>query len=175
MAIASTQLEKERDTLLARLRQSRDAYLRTIKGISDEAAKKDPGNGRWSILQVAEHVVHAERQMLTLWLRLAEPGESERAKDEAIALGSIDRSKKQVAPDRSLPTGKISTMAQAAEQFDFHRGQTIGYVEGTEDNLRGKVVQHPLAGTLDGYQLFLLMAGHVERHAAQIEALKQRG
>ena len=32
----------------------------------------------------------------------------------------------------------------------------------------------PMFGTLDGYQLFLLMACHAERHAQQIEELKKK-
>lgn len=172
--ISSTRLEKERDTLLARLRQSRDTYLKTLKGVSDDTAKKSPAGGGWSILQVAEHVATAERQMLTLWLKLAAPGESDPAKDEQVARGIADRSRKDAAPERSVPTGKIATMAQAIEQFDFHRGQTIGYIEATNENLRARTVNHPLVGLLDGYQMMLLMAGHAERHAAQIEEVKTK-
>jgi len=172
--MASAQVEKERDVLLARLRQSRDAYLKSLKGVSDAQATASPGGNAWSILQIAEHVAVAERQMLTLWIKLAAPGSSDPARDESIPRGIADRSRKDMAPDSSQPKGRMATLAQAVEQFDFYRGQTIGYVEGTEDDLRGKVVQHPLAGTLDGYQLFLLMAGHSERHMAQIEEIKQK-
>lgn len=171
--MASAKVEKERDALIARLKQSRDVYLKALKGVTDAAATASPGGNAWSILQVAEHVLIAERQMLNLWIKYAVPGSSDPAKDEAIARGIVDRNRKDMAPESSLPKGKVINMAQAFEQFDFYRGQTIGYVEATEEDFRVKVVKHPLAGELDGYQLFLLMAGHTERHAAQIEEVKK--
>lgn len=173
--MASAQIEKERDVLLAKLRQSRDRYLKLLKGINDETAKKTPADGGWSVLQIAEHVLIAERQMLNLWIKYAVPGKSDPAKDDAVARGVADRSRKDLAPESSLPKGKVLNMAQAFEQFDFYRGQTIGYVEATEEDFRMKVVKHPLVGEIDGYQLFLLMAGHAERHAAQIEEVKANG
>lgn len=172
--MASAQIEKERDVLLAQLRKSRDHYLKLLKGINDETAKKTPADGGWSILQIAEHVLIAERQMLNLWIKYAVPGKSDPTKDDSVARGIVDRSRKDMAPETSVPKGKVLNMAQAFEQFDFYRGQTIGYVEATEEDFRMKVVKHPIAGEIDGYQLFLLMAGHSERHAAQIEEVKSK-
>lgn len=165
-------LEQERETLIARLKQSRDIYLRTLKGVNDAAAKLRPAANAWSILDVSEHVATAERQMLTLWMKLAQPGQTDRSLDELIVTNVLDRSQKRIAPERSRPTGKMPSISQAIEQFDFYRGQTIAYLEGELEDLRAKTVVHPIAGTIDGYQLFLLMACHAERHAKQIEELK---
>ena len=173
MAQAATiRLEQERETLIARLKQSREIYLRTLKGVGDTAAKVRPSPDSWSILEVSEHVATAERQMLTLWMKLAQPGQADQSLDEAIVTNSQDRSRKHIAPERSRPTGKMPSVSQAIEQFDFYRGQTIAYLEGELEDLRAKTVAHPVAGTIDGYQLFLLMACHAERHAKQIEELK---
>lgn len=169
---ATSRTEQERETLIARLKQSRDAYLRTLKGVNDAAAKIKPSPDAWSILDVSEHVATAERQMLTLWMKLAQPGQADRALDEAIVANSQDRTRKQVAPERSRPAGKMPSVAQGIEQFDFYRGQTIAYLEGELEDLRVKTVAHPIAGQIDGYQLFLLMACHAERHAKQIEEIK---
>lgn len=169
---ATARIEQEREVLIARLKQSRDVYLRTLKGVDDAAAKTRPATDTWSILDVSEHVATAERQMLSLWMKLAQPGEADRALDEAVVTNAHDRTRKQIAPERSRPAGKMPSIAQAVEQFDFYRGQTIAYLESELEDLRAKTVAHPLAGTIDGYQLFLLMACHAERHAQQIEELK---
>ena len=166
----STQ-EQERETLIARLKQSRDTYLATLKNVGEAAARVRPNADSWSILDVSEHVAIAERQMLNLWMKLAQPGTADRALDETIAATSRDRSQKRIAPERSRPAGKMPSVAQAIEQFDFYRGQSIAYLESELEDLRAKTVAHPL-GTMDGYQLFLLMACHAERHAQQIEELK---
>lgn len=169
---ATSRTEQERETLIARLKQSRDVYLRTLKGVSDAAARVRPSPEVWSILDVSEHVATSERQMLTLWMKLAQPGQTDRALDDAIVANVLDRSQKRIAPERSRPAGKMPSVAQGIEQFDFYRGQTIAYLEGELEDLRAKTVLHPVAGTIDGYQLFLLMACHAERHAKQIEELK---
>src|SRR5512133_457268 len=166
--------EQERETLIARLKQSRDTYLGTLKNVGDAPARVRPTPDTWSILDVSEHVAVAERQMLNLWMKLAQPGTADRALDDSIVAGSRDRSRKLVAPERSRPAGKMPSVAQAVEQFDFYRGQSIAYLESELEDLRAKTVAHPMFGTLDGYQLFLLMACHAERHAQQIEELKKK-
>ncbi len=171
---AASRTEQERETLIGRLKQSRNTYLGALKNVSDADARVKPAGGGWSILDVSEHVAVAERQMLSLWMKRAEPGEADRVMDEEIVKNSQDRSRKQVAPESSRPMGKMPSISQAIEQFDFYRGQTIAYLEGELEDLRVKTVAHPIAGKIDGYQLFLLMACHAERHAKQIEELKKR-
>jgi hypothetical protein len=167
-----TEQEQERETLIARLKQSREIYLGTLKNVSDAAAKVRPNADTWSILDVSEHMAIAERQMLSLWMKLAQPGRADRALDETIAATASDRSRKLEAPERSRPAGKMPSVAQAIEQFDFYRGQSIAYLESELEDLRAKTVAHPIFGAIDGYQLFLLMSCHAERHAQQIEELK---
>src|SRR3954471_14285395 len=164
---ATSRTEQERETLIARLKESRNTYLGTLKNVSEAAARVRPNPDTWSILDVSEHVAVAERQMLNLWMKLAQPGETDRAMDDSIVANSRDRGRKLVASERWRPAGKMPSVSQAIEQFDFYRGQTIAYLEGELEDLRAKTVAHPL-GTLDGYQLFLLMACHAERHAEQI-------
>jgi DinB superfamily len=168
----TSRTEQERETLIARLKQSRELYLGTLKNVSDTAARVRPTAETWSILDVSEHVAVAERQMLSLWMKRAEPGQADRAIDEEIVRNSEDRNRKQVAPEGSRPRDKMPSVSQAIEQFDFYRGQSIAYLEGELEDLRAKTVTHPLAGRIDGYQLFLLMACHAERHARQIQELK---
>jgi hypothetical protein len=170
----TSRTEQERETLIVRLKQSRNTYLGTLKNVSDAAARVRPAAEVWSILEVAEHVAVAERQMLSLWMKLAQPGAADRAMDEAIVTSTGDRSRKQVAPERSRPAGKMPSVSQAIEQFDFYRGQSIAYLESELEDLRAKTVTHPIFGVIDGYQLFLLMACHAERHAQQIEELKKK-
>ena len=172
VASSRTEQEQERETLIVRLKQSRETYLGTLKNVSDAAARVRPNAETWSILDVAEHVAIAERRMLNRWMKLAQPGQTDRSLDDIIAAAARDRSRKQVAPEQARPTGKMPSVVQAVEQFDFYRGQSIAYLESELEDLRAKTVEHPVAGTIDGYQLFLLMACHAERHAQQILELK---
>jgi hypothetical protein len=84
-----------------------------------------------------------------------------------------ERTRKAKAPERSEPTGRYESLFEALERFRDARERTLQFAESISvEELRAKVVPHPLAGTLDGYQLLTLMAVHPERHALQVEEIK---
>lgn len=148
-------------------------YLDAVDGVSEAAASAKTGENSWSILNCAEHVATAERQMLTMWNKLATPGKGNSAKDAAVPANALNREKKNTAPERSRPNGRYTELEAAIADFRANRANSIATLKACNcEDLRGKVVQHPLAGEIDGYQLFRLMAAHVERHAAQIEEIK---
>jgi uncharacterized damage-inducible protein DinB len=161
----------EKEALRTRLQEGREKWLAAIGDVSDKDALFSPGEGQWNILQVAEHVATAERQMLALWLKLAGPGTAPREKDAMIVSAQGDRNKKNSAPDRSIPTGRFTSLRAAEAAFVQNREASMKALESAED-LRGKVVEHPLAGICDGYQLFLIMALHPLRHVYQVEEIQ---
>jgi uncharacterized damage-inducible protein DinB len=161
----------EREALRARLQESREKWLAAIRGISEQDALFSPGEGQWNILQVAEHVATAERQMLTMWKKLASSGTAPREKDSGIMAAQGDRNKKNPAPERSMPTGRFTSLKDAESAFVENRESTMTALNEADD-LRGKIVDHPLAGICDGYQLFLIMALHPVRHVYQVEEIK---
>jgi len=161
----------DKEVLRSRLDAGRERWLAAIRGVSEKDAQFCPGDGCWNILQVAEHVATAERQMLTMWNKLAAPGTAPREKDDLISASQKDRTKKRSAPERSLPTGRFSSLSEAEKAFIANREATLAVLDSDLD-LRAKVVEHPLAGTIDGYQLFLVLAGHPVRHAQQVEEIK---
>jgi len=155
------------------LEASRERYLRALEGVSESAANVKVGESSWSILHCAEHVATAERQMLTVWNKLAAAGKGDPAKDSVVPANALNREKKNTAPERSRPNGRYTELSAAIAGFKANRENSIAALHSSSiEDLRGKVVQHPLAGEIDGYQLFRLMAAHAERHAAQIEDIK---
>ena len=163
----------EKEILIARLQQGRDRYLCTFHGVLDSSSTWRRTPGTWSILECAEHVAVAEEQMLRVWEKLAEAGASDPAKDATILALAHDRTRKNKAPERSEPKGRCDSLFEALERFRSARDRTLQFAESISvEELRAKVVPHPLAGTLDGYQLLTLMAVHPERHALQVEEIK---
>ncbi len=160
------------EALRQHFEHGKSAFLSSIEGVSDEQSRFSPGEGRWSILQVAEHVAVAERQMLTLWSKLAVPGSAPREKDAMLLQGLPDRSKKNPAPERSVPSGRFASLQEARDAFTSNRENILATLKSAEKELRAKVVEHPLAGVVDGYQLFLVMALHPMRHAQQVNEIK---
>ncbi|HEU5400854.1 MAG TPA: DinB family protein [Terriglobales bacterium] len=161
----------EKGVLRARLEENGEKWLACIRDVSEEQAQFSPGEGQWNILQVAEHVAVAERQMLAMWKKIMQPGTSPRAKDDAIVEMQSDRNKKNDAPERSVPTGRFHALRDAEAEFELNRQNSISALL-TAEGLREKTVEHPLAGLVDGYQLFLVMAMHPLRHVYQVEEIK---
>ncbi len=172
-ATASSTRSSDKETLIRRLAEGRDRYLCVFHGVADSSASWRTAPGKWSILECAEHVAVAEEQMLRLWEKLAQPGSSDPAKDQAIVAGACDRMHKDEAPAPSRPKGRCETLFEAIERFSTARQHTLQFAEAVStDELRAKVVQHPLGGKMDGYQLLTLMALHPERHVLQVEEIK---
>jgi hypothetical protein len=163
----------ELEFLVNCLEASRGRFLRAVEGVSEAAANVKIGESSWSILHCAEHVATAERQMMTMWNKLAAAGKGDPAKDAGVPANALNREKKNTAPERSRPNGRYTELSAAIADFRTNRANSIAALQGSSvEDLRGKVVLHPLAGEIDGYQLFRLMAAHAERHAAQVEDIK---
>ena len=167
----SVTLNTDKATLLKRLRES-EAILVNAARIPDELAAICPDADCWSVLQIIEHVGITERGMFGR-LQTAEPNDAapNLAFDERISQIGRDRSSKRSAPERAHPTGKFTSAGEALAHFRTARQETIAFIEGCNEDLRKKKVQHAL-GEMDGHQLFLLIAAHAERHARQIEEAK---
>ena len=161
----------EKGLLRARLQENGEKWLSCIRDVSEEQAQFSPGEGQWNILQVAEHVAVAERQMLGMWKKVMAPGTSPREKDQTIIAAQGDRHQKREAPERTLPIGRFLRLRDAEAEFELNRQNSIAALL-MADGLRERTVEHPLAGIVDGYQLFLVMAMHPLRHVYQVEEIK---
>jgi hypothetical protein len=174
MAQASIQVPGalDKQELLERLLQGRDRYLEVVTAIPEALCRIRPAEGAWSVLECAEHVALAEKGMFgALEKRRPTVAAADFTKDALINAMLLDRTRKATAPERSRPTGNFATLAEAIEQFKSARERTIAFVEQIREDLRICTVMHPL-GVFDGCQLLLIMALHPERHAIQIEAIR---
>lgn len=162
----------EKQKLVESLREGRNRYLYAFQGVLDSSSTWRKAPGKWSILECAEHVAVSEEQMFRAWEKLAAPGKSDPAKDRAVQNTAKDREHKMTCPERALPKGRCQSLSEALERFRTARERTLQLAESAPlEELRGKVVPHPLMETIDGYQLLLLMAAHAERHALQIKEI----
>ena len=87
-----------------------------------------------------------------------------------MALGR-DRSTGIVAPAAIAPSGRW-TPEESMQRFLAGSEKIAAVLRAPGVPLRGRIVAHPVAGQLDGYQWVLLAAAHNERHTAQILEVK---
>jgi hypothetical protein len=83
-----------------------------------------------------------------------------------------DRSHKATTPEEVHPTGQWPTVSDAIQEFTKRRDRNIAYVRETKDDLRTHSSSDTPFGTMDAYQVLVLMAAHTLRHTAQIQEVK---
>lgn len=161
----------ERAQLILELGESRKALTDALAGITEEEAARKPEGG-WSILGCVEHLAMTERGMLAMISRATEPADpGDRSAQEArIRDLGANRERKLPAPEAAHPSGRYETLELALTRFQEARDRTIAYVEKCEDDLRGRIVHHPV-GDITARECLLLMIEHPRRHSAQIREI----
>ncbi|MFZ1006770.1 MAG: DinB family protein [Candidatus Sulfotelmatobacter sp.] len=176
---APTLTPEERESALKSFQTTRDNFLKSIAGLSEKQWMFKPAPDRWSVAEVAEHITVSESSLSGLVEKkimtspaAPEKREQVKGKDELILQRVPDRSHKAQAPEFLRPTGRWATEADLTAAFEESRKATIDYIRTTSDDLRDHFFDHPVFGTLDGYQWLLLISSHSARHTAQIEEVK---
>lgn len=168
-------MDMDKATLLVALRRGEEAFLRSVAGVSETTCRLRPAENRWSVLECAEHVAVAEEVMLGLVTGKREKRNADAPRrDGRILRSGTDRSMRFDASDQSRPRGRFSTLADAVANFQAVRERTLRLVAETKDDLRATEVMHPhsVVGVISTYECLLLMGAHVQRHALQIEEVK---
>jgi len=99
------------------------------------------------------------------------PETSTSEQDQKLVVMVADRSHKATAPEPITPSGKFATPADAAKAFTELRDKSLAYARTTNDDLRVHITKGPV-GTMDAYQMLLLMAVHTGRHTAQLKEVE---
>jgi uncharacterized damage-inducible protein DinB len=162
--------------LLALLRESREKFLGSFAGVSEEQSRWKPGADRWSVLDTVEHLATAETIQLRLLNTQRVPRSAEAPNREEAFLRMVgDRGRKQQSPEAAAPCGRFPSLAAAAAQFQATREGVIQFLEQATYDLRAEEVKHPhpAAGMVSVCEMLIVMAKHAERHAAQIEEIKE--
>jgi len=169
--------DQDRAALIDQLVKTKQAFIESIRGLSDAQWRFKPNPFKWSVAECADHIIMSEdffmgnEQKLMQTPAQSRPSDQAAGQDKALQGFVADRSNKFFNPDALAPKGQFATPAEAIAQFTTRRDHSIEYAKTTKDDLRAHFVPTP-RGTLDAYQLLLLMAGHSGRHTAQIQEVK---
>jgi hypothetical protein len=176
--VPTTLTPQEREFAIKQFETTRDNFLKSISGLSEKQWTFKPAPDRWSVAEVAEHITVSETTIFGLVTKLMQgPADAQKrdlvkGKDELIIEKVPDRSHKVQAPEILRPTGRFATEADLTKAFQDARKGNVDYIRTTNDDLRDHFFDHPVLGTLDGYQWLLLISAHSARHTAQIEEVK---
>ena len=169
---------KERKSAMSLMKDTKVAALKSVKGLSNAQLNFKAAPDRWSVKECMYHIAISEKN---LWDMLeasmkgaANPEKRSDIKmtDEQIIKMMEDRSFKVKTAEPFEPKNTpYKTLDDAVNAFKSRRADHIKYIKTTTEDLRNHVVQMPF-GSLDCYQLCLMMASHSNRHTQQIEEVK---
>ncbi|HXA86332.1 MAG TPA: DinB family protein, partial [Candidatus Dormibacteraeota bacterium] len=165
----------DKNFLVSLLRESRENFLGSFAGVSEELSRLHPADNCWCVLETVEHLASAEGIMLRLITTQRRPRSADAANREQVFLQVVaDRSRKMQSPEGGQPCGRFASLAEAAAQFKATRDSVIQFVEQQPDDLRASEVTHPhpAAGNVSTYEMVIIIAKHAERHAKQIEEIR---
>jgi hypothetical protein len=176
---AGSLTQNERDRALSELYASRKEFLDSISGLTESQWNFKPAPNVWSVAECAEHIAVTEDFFAALVPKLMQtPAQPEKrsqtsGKDEMLLVSSRDRSQKFQAPEMLVPKRRWPARAALIDHFRQSRDRMLDYVRTTDDDLRNHFSKHPVFKVVDAYQFILIMAGHSERHTAQLNEVKQ--
>lgn len=168
--------EKDREFALKYSNDTRDDFVQQLTGLSDAQLNFRAAEGRWTIGEIAEHIIVVEnalRGMIEGGMKSPVPAckDEFRIQDVSVILTITNRQQKFTAPEQVRPNGRWKTVPDLLANFDTTRKTSVDYMKNMKDDMRSHFANMPL-GRLDAFQSYLFMIGHSERHLAQLKEVK---
>ncbi len=170
--------EKDRETILKYLNDTKADFVSQLTGLSDAQLNFRPAPSRWTIAEIAEHIVLSEGLIfdsVTNTAMKSTPPEGKdnfRVRDVGIMLAITNRSQRFQAPEVLKPAARSKTRDELIANFEKARNATIEFMKANKADLRNTFMENPLMGMIDSFQWFLFMNGHADRHLAQLKEVK---
>lgn len=153
--------------------------LRHLDSLAAETLYFKAGPDKWSIVEVIEHLVMAEENMLeqltgATSATTLDPQERS-AKNYHIVIKVMTKDIPVDVPDESMePHGQIA-LEELLERWNDTRQKTHAYIDGiNSDDADNLVYRHPFAGPLDMAETLRFIDVHFDNHMRHIDTIKAR-
>ena len=171
-----TMTRSERAELIELLNKSNREFLEAVETVSDQQWSFKPGPDRWSIAEVAEHIVLSEAALFDNATKNVDGPVDEKwaatlGKTDILRRALPNRSTRVTAPEEIQPKHTM-TRAQLIARFKEQRVRTLAFAQETEAPLKAHTVANPFFGPLNGHQWLLYIPLHNLRHNLQIAEVK---
>lgn len=170
---------EERNKAIKWMKDSHAETLAALAGLSEEQLKFKAAPEKWSVLEVAEHIMMAEGLLFAAMEKaLADKANPDweaktKGKTEFLEQVMVGRKGKASAPESIVPSGKLSAKEVVAKLKEA-RAKTLKFTEETQLPLKAHTSEHPFPvfNTLNAYQWLVYIPLHNFRHNKQIEEVK---
>ena len=168
--------EKDREFGLKYMNDNRDDFVKQLTGLSDAQLNFRSAPGRWTIAEIAEHIIVVEQALMGMFnapnaAKSIKCDDVPRLADVALILAITNRLQKFQAPEQVRPNGRWKTRDELLANFEKTRAATMESLKANKADLRSTFVQSPM-GMVDSFQGLLFLTGHSERHLLQLKEVK---
>ncbi len=156
------------------------ALLEWVEGLPLDRISRRPGAGKWSILEIVEHLVAAQRVVFMDFpplesLVARRPWLKQRFAYRAVWFVLRFKIRVKAPSPKMLPQGEKS-LGELRTDWDRGLARIRSYAaEMGADGARRALFRHPIAGPISLTQAVALDRLHVADHRAQIERLAAEG
>jgi len=170
--------EKDRETALKYLNDTKADFIKEVSGLSDAQLNFRAAPGRWTIAEVAEHIILSEGVILNHITNTGmkstplEGKDNYRVRDVGVMLAITNRAQKFQAPEVLRPASRFKTRDELLTNFEKVRNTSIEFMKNNKADMRNTFMENPMMGMIDNFQWFLFMNGHADRHLAQLKEVK---
>lgn len=170
---------EERAKVVKLLLDTQKEYLDSLENLTDEQWKYKPSPFKWSVGEVAEHIVITEAALFArVEQAIAQQPNPDwesktTGKDAFIEKVLPSRDRKAQAPIEIRPTGKLSR-EEVIRRYKAVRAKTLEFAQKTDLPLKAHTVEHPFPAfnTLNAYDWLIYIPMHNLRHDKQIAEVK---
>ena len=154
----------------------REQLLQRLDSLESETLSFKAGPDKWSIVEVVEHLVIAEADLITqLTAEVHSPPldiESRSAKKFQTVIKVMERDIEVDVPHESMePHGQVA-LDDLLHQWDDIRKKLQGLLAGIKKENKGDMVyRHPFAGPLDIGETLHFFEVHYDNHMRQIDRI----
>lgn len=168
--------QAERAELIELLQKSEREFMEAVDGLTDPQWSFKPGPGRWSVGEVAEHIVLADALLFDVAIKSLEgqpdaTWEATVSKTDRLRNALPNRSRRVDAPASIQPQLAVSR-AELLSRFKEQRARALAYARDTDAPLKAHTAPNPFFGSLNAHQWLLYIPLHHLRHNQQIAEVK---
>jgi hypothetical protein len=168
--------QAERAELIELLQKSEREFMDAVDGLTDEQWSFKPGPARWSVGEVAEHIVLADALLFKVAIKSLEgqpdaTWDATVSKTDTLRKALPNRSRRVDAPASIQPQLAVSR-AELLSRFKEQRARALAYARDTDAPLKAHTAPNPFFGSLNAHQWLLYIPLHDLRHNQQIAEVK---
>ncbi|RYY41416.1 MAG: DinB family protein [Chitinophagaceae bacterium] len=155
------------------LNRTEESLLLTARQFN-EASITQSSEGKWSPLQVLEHIFLTEALVIGLVQRPSElqhEGDTLHGDGKLFHLIVNKREFKRDAPERLHPTGRFRDLESFEAAFRAQRAQLSAALQSGSIVCDGRMFPHPALGNMPVADWLYFLAHHTQRHVEQMKEL----